>query len=239
MATLTRMPPTTGRTTSDVPVPRNPASPATDTTTTTTEAITTPTTASHPLSRGLRWWSWAALLGYTGVVVALTCLKAWFTIGLLWKPENQRVRELRLQPFGIVDDASSPFGAAFDILGNVALFVPLGLMLVLVVRRFWWPVLACAGFSFAVEVTQYVFSLGRTDVTDLICNTAGGLVGALLAVLLLRLRPRMTRRAALVCTGLVTVLVLGFVVLVILGPSLAGETVPVDEGPSFVPGSPR
>ena len=31
-------------------------------------------------------------------MVALTTLKAFFQIGYLWKPENQRVRELHLVP---------------------------------------------------------------------------------------------------------------------------------------------
>ena len=36
-------------------------------------------------------------------------------------------------------------------------------------------------FSLAIEVTQYVFSVGRTDIDDLICNTIGAYVGALFA----------------------------------------------------------
>ena len=32
-------------------------------------------------------------------------------------------------------------------------------------------------FSFAVEVIQYVFAIGATDITDVIMNTFGGFIG--------------------------------------------------------------
>lgn len=195
--------------------------------------MVTLTRMTHPGRRALRRWIWATLVGYTAVVVALTCLKAWFAVGLLWKPENQRVRELRLRPFGILDDASTFFGAAFDILGNVAFFVPLGLMLALVMHRFWWPVVVCAGLSLVIETAQFMFSLGRTDVTDLICNVAGGAAGAAVCVLALRRLPVRWDRWALLCCSTVTALILGFLALVALGPALATGTVPDDQGLSF------
>ncbi len=178
-----------------------------------------------------RPWTWAALVGYLAVVVALTCLKSFYTIGLLWKPENQRVRELRLQPFGIVADASNPFNAAFDILGNVAFFIPVGVLLAVVFRKVWPAVSVSAGLSLAIEVAQYVFSLGRTDVTDLICNTVGALVGALVTAVFLRRSATAADRWTRTVTVVVLVTVVVFAVLVILGPALSGEAVPVDEGP--------
>lgn len=220
MATLTRMPTTTGRT---APLSSGDAD------------DTDGTRGAHRNPAGIRLhrWAWGALAGYTAVVVALTCLKAWFAVGLLWKPENQRVRELRLQPFGIIDDASTTFGAAFDILGNIALFVPLGLIAVAATRRFWTTVVCCTAFSLCIEAAQYLFSLGRTDVTDLICNASGALAGALVSVLVMMFSPTAARRWTVVCATVVTVLVVGFAVLVVLGPGLAGQSVPVSEGPSF------
>ena len=35
-------------------------------------------------------------------------------------------------------------------------------------------------FSLAVEVIQYVFAIGVTDITDVITNTSGGLLGLML-----------------------------------------------------------
>lgn len=172
-----------------------------------------------------------ALVGYLAVVAALTCLKSFYTIGTLWKPENQRVRELRLQPFGIIADASNPFNAVFDILGNVAFFLPLGMLLAVIFRKVWPVVVVSAGLSVAIEVAQYVFSLGRTDVTDLICNTVGALAGALITALFLQWSTTAAQRWARTVTVVVLVTVVVFAVLVILGPALSGEAQPLDEGP--------
>jgi hypothetical protein len=78
-----------------------------------------------------------------------------------------------------------------DAVMNIAVFVPLGILLGLVVSRgSWWRVTAvAAACSLAIEVTQYVTAhlLGGghvADVNDLLCNVLGGALGAgLLAVL--------------------------------------------------------
>ncbi|WP_273050968.1 VanZ family protein [Corynebacterium nuruki] len=165
-------------------------------------------------------WTWTALVGYVGVVVALTCLKSFYSIGLLWKPENQRTRELRLVPFGIIHDSSTTFGAAFDILGNVAFFVPVGLLLMNITRRLWLTVGLAAAASVLIEVTQYIFLLGRSDVTDVLCNTAGALVGAVVSWLFLRGSSTLARRWAAVVTAVTLATVVVFAVLVLLGPAL-------------------
>lgn len=165
-------------------------------------------------------WTRTALVGYLAVVVALTCLKSFYTIGLLWKPENQRTRELRLVPFQIIQDSSTTFGAAFDILGNVAFFVPVGLLLMNLTRRVWLSVGTAAVASLLIEISQYVFSLGRTDVTDLICNTVGALAGALISWLFLRGSSRRERRWTTSVAAVVLVSVVVFAVLVVIGPNL-------------------
>ncbi len=158
------------------------------------------------LSRTTSLTAWTALACYLAAVVSLTCLKAWFTIGDLWYPENQRTRELRLEPFGIIGDASTTFGAAFDILGNVLLFVPLGVMLTVVTGRLRPAVAVAASLSVGIETTQYVFSLGRTDITDVICNVAGAVMGAAVSALVMRgpvgLRRGWTLGASAVTLGL-------------------------------------
>ena len=57
-------------------------------------------------------------------MVALTTLKAFFQIGYLWKPENQRVRELHLVPFDEFS-GTSWFAPLFEYAGNTAFFIPL------------------------------------------------------------------------------------------------------------------
>lgn len=76
-----------------------------------------------------------------------------------------------------------------DAVMNVAVFVPLGVLLALVLgRSSWWrPVAAAAGVSLAIEVVQlltthYLGSGHVADVDDLLWNVVGGALGvALLA----------------------------------------------------------
>lgn len=77
----------------------------------------------HPAPRGLIIGLFAA---YACVILALTTLKAFFRIGLLWRPERQRVRSLELVPFDNFFRSPTWFGPVFDAVGNVAFFVPFG-----------------------------------------------------------------------------------------------------------------
>ena len=62
---------------------------------------------------------------------------------------------------------------------NIAAFVPAGLFLMLLSRREnkLAAGIGCFLISLAFEVTQYILMLGTSDLTDLITNTMGGLVG--------------------------------------------------------------
>lgn len=119
---------------------------------------------------------WSLAGAYALVILALTTGKSFFRIGYLWDPANQRVRELRLVPFESWARSETWFGPAFDTLGNVAFFVPLGWLLATLLRP-RQAIAAAAAFSLGIEVTQYAFALGRTDVTDLILNALGAAIG--------------------------------------------------------------
>ncbi|GGV40733.1 hypothetical protein GCM10010277_29040 [Streptomyces longisporoflavus] len=69
-------------------------------------------------------------------------------------------------------------------IANAAMFVPLGLFAYAAARRPSSPmiVLGCFALSVTIEVVQLVMNAGRVvDIDDVIFNTAGGLVGCLLA----------------------------------------------------------
>lgn len=161
---------------------------------------------------------WALTGAYALVILALTTGKSFFRIGYLWDPANQRVRELRLVPFEAWARSETWFGPLFDALGNVAFFVPLGWMLAMLLRPSQ-TIAAAAAFSVAIEATQYVFALGRTDVTDVILNVLGAAIGVGVA----RLMPR---RLLLWVTLLAVV---AFAALLIAGPYLGDpdKVVPV------------
>ncbi|WP_206448793.1 VanZ family protein [Agrococcus sp. KRD186] len=71
-----------------------------------------------------------------------------------------------------------------EVLANVAMFLPLALLLILALggRRWWIAVGLCVTLSLSVELTQY-FMPGRVAaVQDVIANSVGALIGTLLGV---------------------------------------------------------
>jgi glycopeptide antibiotics resistance protein len=79
---------------------------------------------------------------------------------------------------------------------NIAMFVPVGLLFLLLVgRRRWW--LALAGgvaLTCAIEFTQ-LFLPGRfSDVRDIVANSLGALIGVVIGLMLRRVSTAVTGR---------------------------------------------
>ena len=128
--------------------------------------------ARHP-------WPWRRL---NLVLAALS------TLVILYAVLGNRVggvRQVILTPFASFAEATEQPELYRSMLMNVLLFEPLGLSLSqgLPCRqpwlRFLLTVLVALGLSCAIEVLQYLFSLGRTEADDVIMNTLGAMVGAL------------------------------------------------------------
>jgi glycopeptide antibiotics resistance protein len=102
--------------------------------------------------------------------------------GVLWKLETPWVGEagwriVKLVPF--VSTSGAGASSPFDVVANVALLVPFGLYLGLLAPSWrWWRVAGVvAAASLGLEVAEYVLAVGSSDLTDVVVNTAGGLLG--------------------------------------------------------------
>jgi glycopeptide antibiotics resistance protein len=82
-------------------------------------------------------------------------------------------RSLNFEPF------SSASGSPGEVVDNVLVFIPFGLFLSVNFKglNFWSKLLVVLGVSIAAETIQYIFAIGATDITDVITNTMGGLIG--------------------------------------------------------------
>ena len=171
----------------------------------------------RPVTGSRRVAAVAALVVYCAVMISLTMLKAFFVIGLLWRPEAQRGRSVEWLPLAEALRGGSWFAPLFDGLGNIAFFVPFGVLLYVLVdhhsRAVLRVTLSGAALSLGIEVAQYVFALGHSDVGDLVFNTLGAAVGGWIARLC-------GHRAYPVWIGLALALGAVFTVLVILGERL-------------------
>ncbi|AYG00246.1 VanZ family protein [Lactococcus allomyrinae] len=85
---------------------------------------------------------------------------------------NVNTRSLNLVPFALS-------GGRREVLLNVFIFVPFGVLLNMVGRKipFLLKFLIICAVSFLFESLQYLLSIGASDVTDLITNSLGGLIG--------------------------------------------------------------
>lgn len=73
--------------------------------------------------------------------------------------------------------------AIINLVGNVIMFIPLGLFLPLIFRKLrkWHKTLLCTALIItAVEIAQLLTLVGSCDVDDLILNLAGSTVGYIL-----------------------------------------------------------
>jgi glycopeptide antibiotics resistance protein len=94
-----------------------------------------------------------------------------------------RLRGINLVPFYYDTENSVHLK---EVVYNILVFVPLGVYLsafmskkTLVIR-----ILPCFLLSLAFEVIQWIFAIGASDITDVIGNTFGGILGLILFWLL-------------------------------------------------------
>ena len=67
-----------------------------------------------------------------------------------------------------------------NVIGNVAMFIPSGIVLPIIYKRldsFVKVILAGGGISLCIEIIQLPFSVRASDVDDLILNTVGVIIG--------------------------------------------------------------
>ncbi|WP_048589514.1 VanZ family protein [Corynebacterium pseudotuberculosis] len=131
----------------------------------------------------------ATLVAALAVVFALTLMKGTYSFGGLWSTEAHRNRSIDLQLFDAWNNPTLWYAPWLDAVGNVALFIPFGFLLVTILAGHWKaPIIfsTMLGFlmSVGIEATQYVYAIGYTDVDDVLCNTVGAFVGACFARIL-------------------------------------------------------
>ena len=132
-------------------------------------------------SRALAWRHALTLTAADAMLLVSLGGIALLTLG---QPIHAQPDRVNLVPFrdqiwavqGLVD----PSLATAMLIGNVLLFVPLGLALAIRFpgRGAWVLVAVAVGVSFAVEATQAVMHMGRlADVTDVLTNAVGAALG--------------------------------------------------------------
>jgi len=92
---------------------------------------------------------------------------------------KDNMRALNLIPFGFIKDYivdKQPLGMA-NVVGNILMFIPMGIFLSMIGKRFDKVLIFLLGSSVCIEILQYVLIRGVSDIDDIILNCIGGLIG--------------------------------------------------------------
>ena len=145
--------------------------------------------------------------------VVYLALLAWV---VLWKLEVPWIGDgallahpIKLVPFVASGEAGA--STPIEVFINLVLFMPFGLFLGALAPGWgWWRATGVlVGSSLVLEIVQHLIATGSFDITDLIVNTAGGLLGfALVVVVRVRLGDRWLVVVTRTCVILTVVAVL-------------------------------
>ena len=110
---------------------------------------------------------------------------------LLFDPAEILPFNTNLVPFARLRDYYFRADQLVNVVGNIAMFIPSGIVLPIVYKRldcFWKVVGTGALMSLGIEILQLPFFTRTTDIDDLIFNTAGVAIGYGIYALVRRMR---------------------------------------------------
>lgn len=126
-----------------------------------------------------------------------------------------RLRSVNLIPFKY--DIETTFQLK-EVIDNILIFIPMGVLLKML--KFDNKRTILFGFltSFSFEIMQYMFQIGVSDITDIITNTTGTIIGMLFYIILCKIfknREKIDKILKILGTiGLVQFLILIIIILV-------------------------
>ena len=128
------------------------------------------------------------------------------------------VRSVNFIPFYYDKEIGTEFHLK-EVFENLLIFVPMGIYLQMLLPkgRFHGKLAVIAGTSLLLETAQYVLAIGRSDITDLLSNTTGGLLGLALYCIIARLLRNRERadKLFLVLAVIASVVVTGLLALLL------------------------
>lgn len=127
------------------------------------------------------------------------------------------LRSINLIPFSqsVIVNGTLDFS---EILQNCLAFIPVGIYISMLFPgwNFLQKILPSAGISLFFEAAQYLFAIGASDITDLISNTLGGVLGILCFLGLTKIWKEKTSQIINILALICTIGLLGLFALIFL-----------------------
>ena len=105
-----------------------------------------------------------------------------------------------------------------EIIDNILVFIPIGIYICMLKED--WSILRkiSVGFfiSLGIEVLQFILAIGATDITDLIGNTLGGIIGIGVFYLFSKVFKNKTNNIINTLALIATILLLAFISILLL-----------------------
>lgn len=133
----------------------------------------------HFRSTVLRWIYIVLFSVYLATLIGITLLST----------NRADIQMINLNPIININDMFGEMGAhqLRGCISNIVLFVPFGAFTAIIVRRHKIQLSLLVGMiaSIMIEALQYVLRRGCAETIDVICNTAGAFLGALMIITVL------------------------------------------------------
>jgi glycopeptide antibiotics resistance protein len=137
---------------------------------------------------------------------------------ILWKFEVPYIGDGSLRVINLVPYSANTIP---ELRLNILIFIPFGLYISMlatksgIIKRILIILLTSA----LLETLQYVLAIGHTDITDLINNTLGGIIGIIIFYIVSKLFGRYANKVLLVVCAIATIAVLAVAVYFVLFPN--------------------
>lgn len=122
-------------------------------------------------------------------------------------------RSIDLELFNGFDHPTTWWAPWTNTLGNIAMFMPVGIAGFYLTRSRWQATLLALGLSVLIEAGQFIFAIGFSDIDDLLCNGIGAVLGATLVSVLNKKQQQKLMNLLIPVLGLALMVLFGALLL--------------------------
>ena len=157
-------------------------------------------------------------IGYVIILIWILLFKFSMSFNDLVLQFNNQSRNINLIPFKDSVILNQRIDLS-EIINNIIIFIPFGGLLGIIDKKSssLKKIIIILLFSLVIEFSQFIFGLGATDITDIITNTLGGIVGLLIYQFLKMLFKENKLDRILILSGMIIFIVcLSFIIFLLV-----------------------
>ena len=129
--------------------------------------------------------------------------------------ELPSIRGINFIPFYYDQETSAHLK---EVLYNIIVFVPLGVY-VQIFKEDWKIAKKCMvtfWISFLFEIVQFILAIGASDITDIIGNTLGGIIGIFFCIMMKKIAPKKYISTINVIGMFIEIMAIGLLILLLV-----------------------